>query len=89
MHRQSGCPPHCSLGMSQRIELWTLYLPVEYIVASNAILAELRIGKQCNPARIAGCLLDGSAPKPLKTRAYALWLYSLPALDTFLPTEQN
>ena len=47
---------------------------VRIIVASNAILQGLRIGKQCNPARIAGCLLDGSAPKPLKTRACALWL---------------
>ena len=27
-------------------------------------------GKQCNPARIAQCLLVGSAPKPLKTRAW-------------------
>ena len=79
MPRQSGCPPHCSLGMSQRIELWTLYLPVEYIVASNAILQELRIGKQCYPARIAGCLLDGSAPKPLNTRAGALWLWGMSA----------
>ena len=26
-------------------------------------------GKQCNPARIAQCLLVGSAPKPLKARA--------------------
>ena len=39
MRRQSGFPPHCSLGMGQRKELWTLYLPVEYIVASNAFWA--------------------------------------------------
>ena len=45
------------------------------MAASNAILQELRIGKQCYPARIAGCLLGGSAPKPLKTRACALWLW--------------
>ena len=49
------------------------------IVASNAILLELRIGKQCYPARFAGCLLDGSAPKPLNTRAGALWLWDMSA----------
>ena len=36
-------------------------------------------GKQCNPGRIAQSLLVGSAPKPLKTRAEALWLCRFPA----------
>ena len=36
-------------------------------------------GKQCNPGRIAKSLLVGSAPKPLKTRAEALWLCRIPA----------
>ena len=37
------------------------------------------ISKQCNPGRIAKSLLVGSAPKPLKTRACALWLCRIPA----------
>ena len=35
--------------------------------------------KQCNPGRVAKSLLVGSAPKPLKTRACALWLCRIPA----------
>ncbi len=37
--------------------------------------------KQCNSGRIAKSLLDGSALKPLKTRAYALWLRGISALS--------
>ena len=40
--------------------------------------------KQCNPGRIAKSLLVGSAPKPLKTRACALWLCRIPALSDLL-----
>lgn len=45
-------------------------------------------GKQCNPARIAQCLV-GSAPKPLKTRAYALWLCRFPASSDLLASPEK
>ena len=40
--------------------------------------------KQCNPGRIAQSLLVGSAPKPLKARAEALWLCRFPASSDLL-----
>ena len=46
-------------------------------------------GKQCNPARIAQCLLVGSAPKPLKTRACALWLRRIPASSDSLAAPKS
>ena len=53
-------------------------------MASRANVLHLHNGKQCNPGRIAKSLLVGSAPKPLKTRAYALWLCRIPASSDFL-----
>jgi hypothetical protein len=53
-------------------------------MASRANVLHLHSGKQCNPGRIAKSLLVGSAPKPLKTRAYALWLCRIPASSDFL-----
>lgn len=64
MPRQSGCPPHCSLGMSQRIELWALYLPVKHIVASNAFVGQMRFR-----------LLVAAPPIPLEHR-FAMRLQS-------------
>ena len=52
-------PPHCSLGMSQRTELWTPYLPVNHIVASRASWAQ-------SPE----CMLVGAAsPSPFEHTA--------------------
>lgn len=45
-------------------------------------------GKQCNPGRIAKSLLVGSAPKPLKTRACALWLCRIPASFDLQPAPE-
>ncbi len=50
--------PHCSLGMSQRIELWTRYVP-----------DHLYCSKQGHLLSNDTLLVDGSAPKPLITRA--------------------
>ena len=36
-------------------------------------------GKQCKLTKFCKSLLVGSAPKPLKTRACALWLCRIPA----------
>jgi len=46
-------------------------------------------GKQCNPGRIAKSLLVGSAPKPLKTRACALWLCRIPASFDLLASPEK
>jgi len=37
----------------------------------------LHSGKQCKVNTICKKLVEGSAPKPLKTRACALWLWGL------------
>ena len=52
---------------------------VKHIVASRAKVPLLHIGKQCNCYKNCKKLVEGSAPKPLKTRAYALWLWGMSA----------
>ena len=36
--------------------------------------------KQCKSAKICKVLVEGFAPKPLKTRACALWLWGIPGV---------
>ena len=40
----------------------------------------LHSGKQCKVNTFCKKLVEGSAPKPLKTRACALWLWGIPGV---------
>ena len=57
--------------------------------SSSSDFLNFHSGKQCNPGRIAKSLLVGSAPKPLKTRACALWLCRIPTSFDLLASPEK
>ena len=87
MRPSIGFPPLSSL--SNMFDKPTKFLQSAYFLGLERLhTIRDNSGKQCNPARIAQCLLVGSAPKPLKTRACALWLCRFPASSDLFASPQ-